>query len=228
MIKSVIFDIGGVLAYDVWEHMLIDGLNDQKRSIAAIYQLPIAKVGQVGQTLWDEYACKKVDQNNDWQSLEKGYWEQFVDSFKDELPSTVTADTLIEMTADYICAVNNEAMIPILDRLHAQGIDLAICSNNTEFWFKHQMSKMESLEPFFLESKIFLSCQTGYTKKNREMFDIVIQALGVSGEECVFVDDRGSNIYRAQKWLDMTGILFPRAATWGTRYLDKLLGQMGL
>ena len=43
MIQGVIFDIGGVLAYDVWEHLLLDPPGTPT-SVSARFQIPIPEV----------------------------------------------------------------------------------------------------------------------------------------------------------------------------------------
>ena len=227
MIEAVIFDVGGVLAYDVWEHLLLNDSNQENPGVGAVYGLPTDRLEQVGNELWMQYDRRKPAEEFTWEHYEQEYWERFIDAFKGKLPKDVTPSTFIQMTDTFICAVNWEGMIPIMKRLQAKGVNLAICSNNTEFWFTRQARKLD-LKRFFPEDKIFLSCRVGYTKKNREMFETVVKGIDVDGSKCIFVDDRVSNIQRAHQWFDMTGVLFPAENAWGVQYLDALLNQMGI
>ena len=61
MIKAVIFDIGGVLAHDVWEHLVLD----KPEGIASRYGLVETQVEEVRKELWDKFM------------YDKGFWEKF-------------------------------------------------------------------------------------------------------------------------------------------------------
>ena len=227
MIEAAIFDIGGVLAYDVWEHLLLNDMNHENPGIGALYGLPMDRVKQIGNELWAQYDRRKPTVEFTWEHYEQDYWKRFIDAFKSDLPPNTTVDTFIDMTDNFIRDVNQQHMIPILERLQSQNVTLAICSNNTEFWFTRQARKL-NLKQFFAEDKTFLSCRVGYTKKDREMFEAVVKGLDADGSKCIFVDDRVSNIQRAYEWFNMTGVLFPAENAWGVDYLDALLNQMGI
>ena len=126
MIKAVVFDVGGVLAYDVWEHLFVD----KKHGIPSICNLIEDDLKIAGSELWEEFAYLPEKQPDDWKRLEEDYWNKFITRFGlSQLPST-----FIEMTPKFIKAV--EGMIPLLEILQSKGVDLAICSNNNEFWFR--------------------------------------------------------------------------------------------
>jgi len=105
---------------------------------------------------------------------------------------------------------------------------LAICSNNTEFWFRNQ-NEFLGLKSYIHPSRIILSCRVGAYKDSSggEMFKAVIHALEFPAEECVLVDDRGENIERALRF-GMGSVLFPRSAWYGADYLRTLFSDMGL
>ena len=202
MITAAIFDIGGVLAHDVWEHMLLD----KPDGIASRYGLDRCGpdgnlVERVGALLWEAFAYRPATQHNDWQALEIQYWRQFIGFiWGRQPPSDVSVDNFIQMTDDFINLVD-AGMICLLERLQSRGIDLAICSNNNEFWFRRQMDKL-SLHRFFSPSKVILSCRIGVSKSSPrfEMFHAVVDALRVAKSQCVFVDDRKDNVDRAKQF----------------------------
>jgi HAD superfamily hydrolase (TIGR01509 family) len=212
MTGAVIFDIGGVLAHDVWEHLLLD--NDGIRS--KYPNLGENELERIGKLLWEAFAYLPETQRSNWQALERRYWRQFIKYFGRQLPPNVSPEEFIQMTDKFIKPV--EGMIPLLDRLQSKGIDLAICSNNNEFWFRRQMDKL-GLHRFFSPSKIILSCRIGVSKSSPrfEMFHAAADALRVIKAKCVFVDDRDENVKRARQ-CGMIGILFTNA-----QQLDKLL-----
>ena len=144
MIQAVVFNVGGVLAKDVWEHLLLD----PETGVASTYNLPKAFVREVGSKLWGEYELKPIPSESRWEKLEEEYWEKFIAEFRDALPSSATTDQFINMTEGFICDVNDEEMVPLLQRLQAGGVDIALCSNNNEFWFARQKHKL-GFERFF-------------------------------------------------------------------------------
>ena len=197
-IKGVIFDIGGVLAEDVWENLLPD--------IASDYSLDKDLVDKVGSLLWESYAYSPETQGNDWRALEERYWKQFITFFfGKDTPSGVSVSSFIQRTDNFIRPVNG--MDSILNGLQSKGVGLAICSNNNEFWFRKQMDKCR-LHRFFNPSKIILSCRIGVSKSSSrfEMFQSSSHALGLPGAACIFVDDR-----------DGTRRASTQSASWSTR-----------
>jgi putative hydrolase of the HAD superfamily len=212
-IKAAIFDIGGVLAHDVWENLLLD----EKCGIASKYSLCKDKTERVGKLLWQLFAYQTEFQDHEWRELEMRYWELFIQYFTDQLKEPVP-DNFIELTDSFIRPV--EGMIPLLEKLQSQGIDLAICSNNNEFWFRRQMDKL-GLYRFFKPSKIILSCRIGVPKSSPkyEMLKAAVDALGVSVADCIFVDDRKRNVERAQDY-GMTAFHFK-----DVRELDYLIEE---
>ena len=219
MIQAVIFDIGGVLADDVWEHLLLD----ERRGIAALNNLPREEVASFGRELWQEFAYIPETVDRDWMALEHAYWMKF----KERFGLTQPLSFFTEQTERFIKPV--EGMADLLAHLKAADMELAICSNNTEFWLKRQIDKLE-LQRFFETEKIVSSCKVGASKSspNFEMFREVITALGgISPSACIFVDDRSGNVERAIEF-GMNAILFPPVSEHGSTYLRRLLENMNI
>ena len=215
-IKAIIFDIGGVLAYDVWEHLFLDS----ESGLVKVYQLNQERVRLVGQELWNKFAYNISLDENDWRELEKKYWDQFID----RIPIKTSLNDFIQLTNRFIRPV--EGMIPLLEFLQSQGFDLAICSNNTDFWLRRQMEQLD-LDRFFTPNKIVISTRIGVPKSSPEfeMFDAVIHALGKDKTQCILVDDRAENIEQAVKY-GLAAILFPSHSKYGHLYLSALLRTM--
>jgi HAD superfamily hydrolase (TIGR01509 family) len=199
VIKAIIFDIGGVLAEDVWEHLLLD----EKIGVADLYHLDRQHVRKIGKELWNIFAFRSLRNGESWESLEKDYWTAFIE--KSGISARV--NDLIQITDAFIKPVSG--MLELLERLHSEGIGLAICSNNTEFWFHRQMEKL-GLHKLFCPEKIILSCRIGTSKSSPlyEMFKTAVESLQVDRTNCLFIDDRNENIQRAIEF-GLTGILFP-------------------
>lgn len=217
-VKAVVFDVGGVLAYDVWEHLLLD----EKNGVVSIYNLKAEQVRKVGQDLWTKFACRVTVEENDWKRLEEEYWEHFIERFH----LSVSVSDFVQLTDQFIRPV--EGMTQLLERIQSKGIDLAICSDNTEFWFKRQEVKL-GLHRFFSPSKVILSSRIGTSKSNPgfEMFQAVINSLGVDKRHCLFVDDREENIQQGLRF-GIAGIIFPSHSQYGAQYLEALLEKIGV
>jgi FMN phosphatase YigB (HAD superfamily) len=211
MVKSVVFDIGGVLVVDLWEHLFLD-----QNGIASRYKLPQERARAVAQDLWEVFACRSAE-GDGWRELEREYWSNVIKRLR--LPASI--NDLIELSRTFIRPIPR--MTDLLERLNKQGMELAICSNNTEFWFWRQ-NEVLRLERFFAPHKIILSCRVGAQKKSEglEMFYALCQVLTAEMADSVLVDDRADNIEKALR-CQLPGILFPSHQNYGANYLEALL-----
>lgn len=217
MIEAVIFDVGGVLAYDVWENLLVDS----DVGVASTLGLDAVEARKVGQELWSQFAYRPTHSEDGWRKLEKEYWDLFIERFR----LSQSADYFIRLTDRFIRPV--EGMTLLLDCLRTNGIKLAICSDNTEFWFRRQMDTL-GLEKFFKPDYTILSCRIGVSKSSPrfEMFEAVVAALNTDKKDCVLIDDRSKAILQGVEF-GLAGIIFPSHSPQGGRYLRALLARMG-
>ncbi len=220
MIQAIIFDIGGVIAYDVWEHLFLD--DDGVRT--KYPQLDKDELFRFGKATWETFAYLPETPQSDWRALERHYWDAFIMFFRDQLPTSASPDEFIEMSLKFFRPV--EGMNALLEKLCAQGLTLGICSDNNEFWYRRQAEKV-GFTKFFDSDKIILSCRLGKSKRSAqfEMFEAVTNAVGVPKQNCGFVDDRATSIERAQEF-GMMGILFPSHAVFGAEYVERLINNM--
>lgn len=219
-IEAIIFDIGGVLAHDVWEHLFLD-----EDGVRAKYpQLDADEMFRWGKSAWEDFAYVSETSSNDWRALERRYWDAFITFFRDELPAGVSPDEFIELSLKFFRPV--EGMNALLEKLHARNSTLGICSDNNEFWYRRQAEQL-GFTKFFDADKIILSNRVGKSKRSAqyEMFEAVTRAVGVPKQNCVFVDDRATSLERAQEF-GMPGILFPAQAAFGAQYVETLINRM--
>ena len=223
MIEGVIFDIGGVLARDVWEYFLpscnnAGGIRDK-------FGLDKEEIEKLGTLLWAAFAHTPESPTVTWRDLERRYWELFVNFFWPNgkgLPAGASVEAFIEMTDEYIKLIDPDVPNLLRDLL-GRGITLGVCSNNNEFWFRRQFSHL-SLAQYFSPSKVVLSCRVGASKssKNHEMFHAAIEAMKIHPSRCLFVDDRCKNLERARE-VGLQGIHFEDFSKFRT-YLNGALG----
>ena len=186
--QAVILDVGGVLARDIWEYLYDD--------LAAWHGLDREALHEAGRLLWETFAYVPESPANTWRDMERRYWQLFLLVFRG---TGLSVDELIELTDRYVLPI--EGMRPILERLHARGTPLVICSNNNEIWWPRQAEKLE-LARFFPDSMLVLSSRVGAPKDSPrlEMFRAAVAAAGVAPAECFFVDDRQPTIERARSY----------------------------
>ncbi len=77
-------------------------------------------------------------------------------------------------------------VIPILNKLRARGIKIAVVSNCTE----NTRPLLTSLGVDVLADALILSCEVGAAKPAAEIFRCALDRLGVAAEATVFVDDQ--------------------------------------
>lgn len=231
VIKAVIFDMGGVLAFDVWEHLLLDKGEPSNPAkplgVAALYGLRDEYAERVGRELWDIYSRPNATLSGaDPDLLEEHYWASFIRELRQQLPASIGVNDLRDRTDLFIKPVNQSAMESLLEELKAKNIRLVICSDNTEFWFRRQMAKL-GLHRFFSPSDCFVSCNVGFSKDSPgfEKFRIMSEALGIEKSSCLFVDDRRKNVEQALAY-GFTPILFPSHSPKGFDYLKAVFSRL--
>lgn len=88
-------------------------------------------------------------------------------------------------------------------KLKAQGKKIALLSNadamETGGWKKSPIS------PFF--DVVIFSCEVGFMKPDREIYEICLNRLNEKPENCVFVGDGGSNEFIGAKELGISTIM---------------------
>ena len=214
---GVLFDLGGVLVKDIWENMLLDC----HTGLAFRYNLDRTQTEKVGKILWEAFSYRSTTSCCSWQDLERFYWQLFSEFFwGDSPPRGVSVDRLIEMTDEFITPTD-PVMLELVDGLRKRGTRLGICSNNNEFWYQRQVTKL-GLDEFFDPANTVLSCRVGVSKSSPgfEMFETALDAMCLRPSECVFVDDRQRNIDRAAQF-GLVGVLFE-----GTGNLQSTLGSL--
>lgn len=218
MIRALVFDVGGVLARDVWESMLLD----ESRGLAKQHGLDEALVNEVGQVLWNIYAHEPSVPGHTSRDLEIEYWTRLIE----DLGISANAPDLIRRTAEFICPI--PGMDLLLEQLRHTDINLAICSNTTEFWFERHWAAL-GLDRFFSADKVVISPRVGVSKTSDtlRMYERVVETLGIGPRQCLLIDDREENVERALDF-GMPGIIFPSHSEYGTEYLGHLLSEMGL
>ena len=97
-------------------------------------------------------------------------------------------------------------IIPLLKSLKEKGIIIGLISNC--FSEEAKVIRDSCLYPYF--DAVFLSCEEGVEKPDKEIFLRCMSTLNVKPEECIYVGDGGSHELEAARSLGM----YPLQALW--------------
>lgn len=100
--------------------------------------------------------------------------------------------------------------IDIAYRLSEAGTIVALASNTSPLDFREVTRRYpDVVRPF--GDRLFLSYRIGAMKPDAAFYRAILDSLGVSADECVFIDDKRENVAGAEA-AGMRGLLFESAA----------------
>ena len=110
---------------------------------------------------------------------------EFMRRVSDELREGIE---LSELGEGYFTRLErNEPMLAFLAELRGRGVRLALCTNNVREWeplWRPMLPEIDDLFEVIVDSGF-----VGTRKPEPEIYAIVLDRLGVRGEQCVFIDD---------------------------------------
>jgi putative hydrolase of the HAD superfamily len=172
MIKTVLFDFGGVLTESGKSGFTGDIMAD-------LYGVSVDELN-----IGEDHALMrrgKEDDNELFERLNKRYGKQ------------VTAQMFVDRAQATFKP--SQAVYDLAARLRAHGIRTGLLSNI--FTMNAERLRADGWYAGF--DPVILSCEEGYAKPDPEIYDIAIQKTGVQPEEILFVDDQAKCIVPAQK-----------------------------
>ena len=97
----------------------------------------------------------------------------------------------------YFDALNaNQQMIGLMEELRDSGLRMAMLTNNVREWEPLWRSMLPVDEIFeFVVDSAFVGCR----KPDREIYEIVLERLGLPAEVCLFIDDVEVNVEAARE-----------------------------
>lgn len=114
----------------------------------------------------------------------------------------------------------NPPMESLVRRLSEAGYDLYLLSN-TSHRFRSFSGNIASIS--YMKG-IWISCEHGYLKPEKEVYLDFFEQFGLKPEECIFIDDSPANIEAAMR-LGMEGIVYHQDVAELERKLLPLLGE---
>ena len=184
MVKNIVFDMGNVLTgYTMAEYICRHTNTDSERKIIKNEVCGSIEWIQMDRgILTDEEAiasiCKRVPE------VYHSLVEQFIREFRMEQESNPPMENLVR-------------------KLCEAGYDLYLLSNTS--WRFHKFSK-NILSISYMKG-IWISCEHGYLKPEKEAYFCFFEKFGLKPEECLFIDDSAANIEAAMR-CGMQGIVY--------------------
>ncbi len=173
MIKTIIFDNGGVLVSgneDGVYQLFSSVFNKNKRDVKIEY----------------DWCARRLDSG---ELTSKDFYKKLEDIFGVKIPYDVIKD---EHRNSF---VRKEDVFAYTKSLKAD-YELALLSNFGDFF--DEFNEDWKLGELFDEDKMFVSCKLGLIKPGKEIYEYALAKLGRKPEETVFVDDRLENIEAAR------------------------------
>lgn len=175
MIKTIILDIGNVLAHFRWEDYLDESgyTEDMKERISRATVL-----------------------SHRWDELDRGARIE-----KDIIAECLMAEPEAKKEIEQFF-IDSEDLVKEYDyskdlvrRLKNKGYKVYILSNYAKFTFKHARENFEFLD--YIDGMV-ISYEVKYIKPEPEIYQILIDKYNINPEEAVFLDDKYENLEAAK------------------------------
>lgn len=186
-ITTIIFDLGGVLLNNDWH----DGNRDKFEEYENIFGVTYDDMERGWDKAWPDYQLGKMSEDKFWKIFLTEAGSNNIDIKKAK-----------ELWRKYV--VENESMLSLVKILKEKGYKLAALTTISREWLDFKIDKYNFNEYF---DTIVSSGYSGLAKPDTEIYKMVLDNLGVDGEECVFIDDSESTLPPASE-LGIKTILF--------------------
>ncbi|MFH0860092.1 MAG: HAD family phosphatase [Candidatus Altiarchaeota archaeon] len=175
MIKTLIFDLGGVL--------FSNGTGAAVKLISEGYSIDEDKVSSVLRgELGNSYRRGELNFDEFWEKA-KSAWN--CDADPDELARIWDG-----------CFVINDSVSDIIGRLNREGYELLYLSNNRVGTVSFLEGRYDFLRMF--KDGVF-SFDVGFIKPDPRIYRALLEKTSSRPEECVFIDDKAENLKPAEK-----------------------------
>jgi len=184
MIKTVIFDFGGVLGPNANEW------NTKYKEILKLTGLTAMEMNEIWPIHWADIKTGKKDL--------KIFWHEVIKRARRK----VNLEDIEKVYEENISVDLN--VIGLATELKKKGFNIVVLANESK---KAMDIKIKKFGLSKLFSRIYCSAHLGMAKPDKKIFKHVLKELKQSPEETVFIDDKERNIEVAQQ-LKMNAILF--------------------
>jgi putative hydrolase of the HAD superfamily len=184
VIRAIVSDFGGVLTTPLAGSF--QRIADRSGvELAALSQALVAIHERDGAHPLHELECGRMSET------------AFVEGLRRALCELVGREIAIEDFADTLWdgLAPNPPMIELMSALRAEGLRMALLTNNVREW-ELRWRAMAPIDEIF--ELVVDSAFVGVRKPDPAIYELVVQGLRVAAEECLFIDDIEVNCEAAQ------------------------------
>ncbi len=182
MIKTIIFDLGGVY--------LNRGMWIAEEIFSKEYQLPLEKIVDVLiKKNYKDYFSGKI--------TEQEYWGRFLSEFD-------LKENWKNLRKVLLNSFEPQKGMPELIKDLRKNYQIGLLSDQTKEWWPYLNKKHNISDNFDFT---IISAETGFHKPQKEIYKIALKKANCKPEECLFIDDLEHNLEPAKK-LGMKTLLF--------------------
>lgn len=181
MIKAVIFDVGGVIVENPLPKML--------KHYASEFGVEQAVFDVVFHEEFSAWQKGSISEDELWNRISK----------KLNCPKPTSSDLwLAGFKSEF---AEHKKIIQFVEELKSKGQKLAILSDTETPVANFLQDRYRGFDVYVF------SCERGYTKPQKEIFDLTLKELNIAPTEAIFIDDRATNIEGAEK-VGIKSVLF--------------------
>jgi putative hydrolase of the HAD superfamily len=178
MIKVIIFDYNGVVK-KISKYFFDD--------VEAIFSLSAEEkeyAKKVTRDLFEQFDKGLLDEDS--------FWLKFSQRINKPMPVNVKelARKLFNEHFELY-----EEVVNMLKNLKTNGYVTAVLSDT--FPYMADITRLRNGYDYF--DKVYLSCEVGFVKPQKEFYDLAVKDLAVLPGECIFIDDKEENLLSAEK-----------------------------
>lgn len=173
-IRAIVFDFGGVVGTSNREFV--------RKAVAEAFHISPQEVPLILDRL-KRYLMQGGD--------ETVFWESVAHSFERKMPDNWLTEFRFILAAS-MCEIPGS--LEIVKRLRRQGFQVALLTNVR----KDKAEVLKKLGYYEYFHPTVLSCDVNCVKPDPKIYKILLDKLGVSPEECLFIDDKRENVEAAQ------------------------------
>jgi putative hydrolase of the HAD superfamily len=192
-VNTVISDFGGVLTTPLIQSFV--AFQDETG-------IPMETLGVAMQRMAERDGIHPLFELEKGKLTEESFLGQIADELETELGHRPEMHRFSEIYFDALKA--NDPMIELMRDLRRRGMRMGLLTNNVREWepLWRAMVPIDELFEVVVDSA-FVGCR----KPDPEIYEIMLERLGVAAEGCIFVDDVEANCEAARK-LGMTAVHF--------------------
>jgi putative hydrolase of the HAD superfamily len=186
-VKVIVSDFGGVLTSPLIKSFL--AVQDE-------IGISVEQFGKAMKRIEDRDGSHPLFELEKGETTEVEFLAKLADAIEPELGHRPELHRFKEIYFDALDP--NEPMIELMHELKAQGLRMALLTNNVKEWepLWRTMLPVDEIFEFVVDSAF-----VGVRKPDREIYDIVLERLGdgIQPEQLLFIDDIEHNVTAARE-----------------------------